>query len=360
MSKNHKKLEKYIKKKAFTSPGTLEYVGKEVPIDTVVKLVEYNEEFYQQKVIKVINECRPIFNENHVNWLDVDGIHEVAVIESVGKHYRLHPLLLEDVLNTEQKPKLEHFGEQNIFVVMKMLQYNEVSNEIEPEHVALVLGQNYVISFQEVHKSDVFGAILERLKASVGKTRKGKSDYLFYSLCDLVIDNYYVVIEQFSERLEELEVKIIEAPHPNDQKTLYELRRSLMQIRKAILPLRDIFGSLAREESALIQANTNIYLRDVYDHVLQTLETIENYREMIENIQNIYLTSLSNKMNSVMKTLTVFTAIFMPLTFIAGVYGMNFENMPELKYTNGYFYTLGGMVLIAIAFWIYFKWKKYV
>ncbi len=360
MSRNHKKLEKYINKKAFTSPGTLAYVGKEVPIDTVVKLVEFNEEFYQQRVIKVMNECRPEFQENHVNWLDVDGIHEVSVIEAVGKHYRLHPLLLEDVLNTEQKPKLEHFGEQNIFVVMKMLQYNETSNEVEPEHVALVLGQNYVISFQEVHKSDVFGAILERLKASVGKTRKGKSDYLFYSLCDLVVDNYFVILEKFSEKLEELEVKIIEHPHKDDQKTLYELRQELMQIRKVVLPLRDIFGSLTREDSPLIQAGINVYLRDVYDHVLQTLETIETYREMIENIQNIYLTSLSNKMNSVMKTLTVFTAIFMPLTFVAGIYGMNFDNMPELKQPNGYFYTLGGMVGLSVVLWGYFKWKKYV
>jgi magnesium transporter len=360
MPKHHRKVKKYVQKKAFTSPGTLAYVGKEVPIDTVVKLVEFNEEMYQQKIVRVMSECHPDFNENHTNWLDVDGVHEVSIIEAIGKHYHLHPLLLEDVLNTEQKPKLEHFGEHNIFVIMKMLQYNELINEIESEHVGLVLGKNYVISFQEVHKSDVFGAIFERLKASVGKTRKGKADYLFYSLCDLVIDNYYVVIEKFSEKLEELEIKIIENPHPNDQTLLYELRRSLMQIRKAILPLRDIFGALTREDSQLIQPSTNIYLRDVYDHVLQTLETIESYREMIENIQNIYLTSLSNKMNSVMKTLTVFTAIFMPLTFIAGVYGMNFENMPELRNPHGYFYTLGSMVIIGIVFWVYFKWKKYV
>lgn len=360
MSKNHKKLEKYIKKKAFTSPGTLVYVGKETAQDTVIKLVEFNKEFYQQKVIKILNDCKSPSHENHVNWLDIDGVHEVSVVEAVGKHYHLHPLLLEDVLNTEQKPKLEHFGEQNIFVVMKMLQFNEGNYEVESEHVALILGQNYVISFQEVHKSDVFGAIFERLKASVGKTRKGKADYLFYSLCDLVVDNYFVILEKFSEKLEELEVRIIENPHPTDQKLLYELRRELMQIRKAVLPLRDIFGSLVREDSPLIQAGTNIYLRDVYDHVLQTLETIESYREMIENIQNIYLTSLSNKMNSVMKTLTVFTAIFMPLTFIAGIYGMNFDNMPELKHPNGYFYTLGGMVGISIVLWVYFKWKKYV
>jgi magnesium transporter len=315
---------------------------------------------YQQKEVKTISDCRIEPNENHVNWLDVDGVHEASIIEAIGKQYHLHPLLLEDVLNTEQKPKLEHFGEQNIFVVMKMLQFNDETNEVESEHVALVLGKNYLISFQELHKSDVFVAIFERLKASVGKTRKGKADYLFYSLCDLVVDNYFVTLEKFSEKLEELEIKIIENPHKDDQTILYELRRELMQIRKAVLPLRDIFGSLTRDTSELIHASTIIYLRDVYDHILQILESIETYREMIENIQNIYLTSLSNKMNSVMKTLTVFTAIFMPLTFIAGIYGMNFDNMPELKQPNGYFYTLGGMVLISIAFWIYFKWKKYV
>jgi magnesium transporter len=360
MAKNHRKAKKYVEKKAFTSPGTLEYVGKDVPIHTIVKLVEFNAEVYQQREIKSINDCRPVFNENHVNWLDVDGIHEVNIIEAIGKHYFLHPLLLEDVLNSEQKPKLEHFGEQNIFIIMKMLQFNEHTHEVESEHVALVLGKDYLISFQELDQTDIFSPIFTRLKASVGKTRKGKADYLFYSLCDLVIDNYFVILEKFSEKLEALEMKIIEKPHPDDQTILYELRRELMQIRKAVLPLRDMFGTLTRESTDLIHPNTNIYLRDVYDHVLQTLETIESYREMIENIQNIYLTSLSNKMNSVMKTLTVFTAIFMPLTFIAGIYGMNFENMPELHNPDGYFYTLGGMVVIGIVFWAYFKWKKYV
>ena len=360
MSKHHKKYKKYVHQKVFTSPGTLEYVGKDVPIATVVKLIEFNDEIYQQKIVKSIIECQFSTIETHVNWLNVDGIHEVHIVEEIGKHYHLHPLLLEDVLNTEQKPKLEHFGEQNIFVIMKMLQFNETLNEIESEHVALVLGKNYVISFQEIHKSDVFAPIFARLKASIGKTRRGKADYLFYSLCDLVVDNYFVVLEKFSEKLEELEIKIIETPHRDDQTALYELRRELMQIRKAVLPLRDIFGSITRDNSDLIQASSIIYLRDVYDHILQTLETIESYREMIENIQNIYLTSLSNKMNSVMKTLTIFTAIFMPLTFIAGIYGMNFDNMPELHNPNGYFYTLGSMVIIAIGFWLYFKWKKYI
>jgi len=360
MGKRHKKFKNYIDKKAFTSPGTLVYVGKEVAESTIIKLVEFNQEFYNEKVVKTLNDCRPPVKENQVAWLDVDGIHEVHVIEAIGKHYSLHPLLLEDILNTSQKPKLEHFGEKHLFVILKMLQFNSELNQVESEHVALVLGENFLISFQEIHQTDVFLPIFERLKASIGKTRRGKADYLFYSCCDLVVDNYFVVLEKLGEKLEELEIKIVDKPEASDQNLLYHFKRELMLVRKAVLPLRDMFGTLIREDSPLVQSTTNVYLRDVYDHILQILDTTETYREMIENIQNIYLTSLSNKMNSVMKTLTVFTAIFMPLTFIAGIYGMNFDNMPELHHPNGYFYTLGIMVLITAALWVYFKWKKYV
>jgi len=360
MGKRHKKFKNYIDKKAFTSPGTLVYVGKEVAESTIIKLVEFNQELYNEKVVKTLNDCRPPVKENQVAWLDVDGIHEVNVIEAIGKHYSLHPLLLEDILNTSQKPKLEHFGEKHLFVILKMLQFNSELNQVESEHVALVLGENFLISFQEIHQTDVFLPIFERLKASIGKTRRGKADYLFYSCCDLVVDNYFVVLEKLGEKLEELEIKIVDKPEASDQNLLYHFKRELMLVRKAVLPLRDMLGTLIREDSPLVQSTTNVYLRDVYDHILQILDTTETYREMIENIQNIYLTSLSNKMNSVMKTLTVFTAIFMPLTFIAGIYGMNFDNMPELHHPNGYFYTLGIMVLITAALWVYFKWKKYV
>lgn len=360
MGKRHKKFKNYIDKKAFTSPGTLVYVGKEVAESTIIKLVEFNQEFYNEKVVKTLNDCRPPVIENQVAWLDIDGIHEVKVIEAIGKHYSLHPLLLEDILNTSQKPKLEHFGEKHLFVILKMLQFNSELNQVESEHVALVLGENFLISFQEIHQTDVFLPIFERLKASIGKTRRGKADYLFYSCCDLVVDNYFVVLEKLGEKLEELEIKIVDKPEASDQNLLYHFKRELMLVRKAVLPLRDMFGTLIREDSPLVQSTTNVYLRDVYDHILQILDTTETYREMIENIQNIYLTSLSNKMNSVMKTLTVFTAIFMPLTFIAGIYGMNFDNMPELHHPYGYFYTLGIMVVITAALWVYFKWKKYV
>ncbi|MCU0324901.1 MAG: magnesium/cobalt transporter CorA [Spirosomaceae bacterium] len=360
MSKKHKNLNKYIHQKAFTSPGSLVYVGKEVAESSIVKLIEFNSEFIVEKQVKQMNDCKPAPSKDYVTWLDVDGIHETQVIEAIGKHYNLHPLLLEDVLNTEQKPKLEHFDDNSLFVVLKMLHFSNERVEFDTEHVGLVLGQDYVISFQEIHKTDVFQPIHERLKTSIGKTRKGKADYLFYSLLDLVVDNYYVSLEEFGDVLEDLEIQIIENAHSNQQTRLYQLRRELMQLRKSILPIRDIVGMLMREDSGLIGNPTQLYLRDVYDHVLQIIETVESYRDLIENIQNIYLTSISNKMNSVMKTLTVFTAIFMPLTFIAGIYGMNFDNMPELKHPMGYFYTLGSMAAIAIGLWIYFKWKKYV
>jgi magnesium transporter len=360
MAKNKRKNQKYIKKKVFTSPGTLEYVGKEVSTYPKINLITFNESFYQEKLIQEWHESKPQIVPQKTTWLDVDGIHEINVIENIGKIYHLHPLLLEDILNTEQKPKIEHFGDNHVFLVLKMLRFDEEIAEIESEHVALVLGENHVISFQEIHKTDVFLPIYERLKSSIGKTRRGKSDYLFYSLCDLIVDNYFIVLEKFSEKVEEIEVKIIENPQTSDQTILYQLKRELLSIRKVVQPLRDIFNSLVREDSPLINETTKLYFRDVYDHVLQILDAIEIHREMLENIQNIYLTNISNKMNSVMKTLTVFTAIFMPLSFIAGIYGMNFDNMPELHHPNGYFYTLAGMFVLGISLWFYFKWKKYV
>lgn len=360
MSKAHKKFNKYIQKKAFTSPGSLVYVGKEVAESTAIKLIEFNEKIIHETQIKHLNDCKSIAPNGFVSWLDVDGIHETQVIEGIGKHYNLHHLLLEDVLNTEQKPKLEHFGDNHIFTILKMPKFSKERVEFDTEHVALVLGKHYVISFQEIHKTDIFSPMFERLKSSVGKTRSGKADYLFYSLIDLVIDNYFVVLEDFGDVLEDLEIEIIENINNQQQTRLYQLRRELMQLRKFVQPTRDILGLLVKEDSDLINDSTKVYLRDVYDHIQQIIETIESYREMVENIQNIYLTTLSNKMNSVMKTLTVFTAIFMPLSFIAGIYGMNFEVMPELKHPLGYYYALGAMSVIAIVLWIYFKWKKYV
>lgn len=352
---------KTSKHKVFSSPGSLIYIGKEIHEKTVIKLFEYNEHFLKERVVKVLQDCKVSPTDNHIIWLDVDGEHEPEIVEAIGHLYNLHPLLMEDVLNTTQKPKVEYFEDQKqIFVVLKMLHYNDVTLEIETEHISLVLGHNFLISFQEQHHTDIFEAIQQRLRVSIGKTRRNKADYLLYSLIDLVVDNYLFVIDEVGDRLEVIENATLENPQPLHQKQLYSLKKELTYMRKSILPLRDILGFLTREEMGLINPQTHLYLRDVQDHVYQAIETLDTYRDIADNAMTNYLSTLSNKMNSVMKTLTIFTAIFMPLSFIAGLYGMNFDNMPELHEQNGYFYTLAAMASISIGLWIYFKWKKYV
>lgn len=352
---------KTSKHKVFSSPGSLIYIGKEIKEKTVIKLFEYNEHFLKERVVKVLQDCKVQPTENHIIWLDVDGEHEPEIVEAIGHLYNLHPLLMEDVLNTTQKPKVEYFEDQKqIFVVLKMLHYNDVTLEIETEHISLVLGHNFLISFQEQYNTDIFEAIQQRLRVSIGKTRRNKADYLLYSLIDLVVDNYLFVIDEVGDRLEVIENATLENPQPLHQKQLYSLKKELTYMRKSILPLRDILGFLTREEMGLINPQTHLYLRDVQDHIYQAIETLDTYRDIADNAMTNYLSTLSNKMNSVMKTLTIFTAIFMPLSFIAGLYGMNFDNMPELHEPNGYFYTLAAMASISIGLWIYFKWKKYV
>lgn len=357
-----KKKHQLVEKKAFTSPGTLVYVGKEVNEPVKAKLLSFSSDKIEEKSIRKFKDNTTYLNEEPgvVEWLNVDGVQEVSVIESIGFTFKLHPLLLEDVLNTFQKPKIEHFEDNQIFIVLKSLHFNDLTESVEQEQVSIVLGKDYVITFQENGGVDVFAPIENRLKTSIGKTRRGKADYLFYSFCDVIIDSYFVLLERLSDKIEDLEIRILENPKPQDQKTLYSYKSELLRLRKAIYPLRDIFGTLVRDDSPLIHDANKLYFRDVYDHVLQVLDIIDTYREMLENVQNIYLNNLSAKMNNVMKTLTVFTAIFMPLTFIAGIYGMNFENMPELKTPNGYFVTLAVMTAIGAGMWVYFKWKKYV
>ncbi len=344
----------------FSKPGSLLYIGKEVVERTVINRFEYNANGVVERNITKIENCYVEPNPEKVTWLDIDGVHEERIVEMIGEQYKLHPLLLEDVLNTTQKAKIEQYEEENLlFVVAKMLHFNSETFDIDTEQVSLILGENFLISFQEQDKTDNFVSIHERLRNPLSRIRQRKADYLLYALLDVVVDNYYVVLEKVTKQLEALEESVLTNPLPKHQHELYALKREMTFMRKAVLPLRDVLGALIREDSVLVGNQINVYLRDVQDHVLQTIETLDTYRDIADNIMNTYHSSLSNKMNEVMKTLTIYTAIFMPLTFIAGLYGMNFVNMPELNNPNGYFYTLGAMALILIGLWIYFKWKKY-
>ncbi|GAB4024034.1 magnesium/cobalt transporter CorA [Spirosoma koreense] len=354
-----------------TSPGTLTYVGEEIEHATKIKRIEYDATEYHIDDSSKLSACRlPSDNTPYVTWVDVDGIHEPKVVAALGQQYHLHPLLLEDVLNTEQKPKIDIYDATPngdgptatgpvspvVYVTLKMLHHSRQRQELDIEHVSLVLGKNYLVSFQEERSKDIFEPIIDRIKASSGKTRRNGADYLLYALMDVIVDHYFLITERIGEKMDELEDQIVqERASQQTLATLYTLKRELAFIRRVVQPLRDIVGTLLREESELIQRNTLPYLHDLADHINQVIETLESYREVIAGLMDVYYSIVSNRMNSVMKTLTIISSIFIPLTFIAGIYGMNFNNMPELRSHNGYFWVLITMAVIAGGEIIYFR-----
>ncbi|QMW05496.1 magnesium/cobalt transporter CorA [Spirosoma foliorum] len=353
------------------SPGTLTYVGEEIEHATKIKRIEYNATDYRIDESSKLSACRlPGLTTPYINWIDVDGIHEPKVVAALGNQYHLHPLLLEDVLNTEQKPKIDIYDgtasvngngvDQSarpvVYVTLKMLHHNRQRQEIDVEHVSLVLGPNYLISFQEERTKDIFEPVIERIKASSGKTRRNGADYLLYALMDVIVDHYFLITERIGDKMDELEEQIVEERATQQTlATLYKLKRELSFIRRTVYPVRDIINTLLREESDVIQHNTQPYLRDLADHTNQVIETLESYRELISGLMDVYYSIVSNRMNSVMKTLTIFSAIFMPLTFIVGVYGMNFKYMPELDTKYGYFVVLGIMAFVTVGMIVYFR-----
>ncbi|MDR6562836.1 MULTISPECIES: magnesium/cobalt transporter CorA [unclassified Arcicella] len=343
-----------------TSPGTLTYVGQEVSFETKIWWTSYNFEKYEISEVPDLGNFNVELADDKTYWMNVDGIHEPAVIANIGDMFNLHPLVLEDILNTHQKPKFEYYNEDQLFVTLKMIEYNPYTREAEIEHLSFVMGEGYVISFQEERSRDIFEPILTRIKASAGKTRKNGADYLLYALIDLVVDNYFTVLDKFSENMEQLEEDIIKNPNPKALNELYSMKRELTIMRKTIFPLREMLASLIREEAPLITANTSLYLRDVLDHVMQVIETVDSYRDLGASLMDLYLSQVSNKMNNVMKVLTVISVIFMPLTFVAGIYGMNFDNMPELHWRYGYYVVWIVMVILVIVMLIWFKRKNWL
>lgn len=317
---------------------------------------------YKEEAVKSLDECRSAENgENFTTWLNVDGIHEIQLIEKLGKLYHLHPLLLEDVVNTEHKPKLELYDTGHLFLTLKMLHVDSESPiSISSEHVSFVLGKNYVLSFQEELTSDIFTTVENRLEASVGKTRRNGPDYLLFALMDVVVDNYFIVLEKLGDALDATEDQVIRGVQELSLKDMYALKRELTLARRLIWPLRDMVNQLIREDNTQISKEVIPYYRDLYDHIMQVLDTIDSYRELVASLVDVHLSTISNRMNQVMKTLTIFSAVFMPLTFIVGVYGMNFEFMPELKEPYGYYYVWGLMAAVTIGMIFYFKTKKWM
>lgn len=347
--------------KAGLPPGTLVHIGERKAETVRLTLIQYCEGDYQEKDLKTVEDvlsALSVANPETITWLDIGGIHDLELIQQVGGFFQLHPLLLEDVVNTEQRPKEDDYGDY-LYVVAKMLYCGSVPQTIKVEQISLVLGRNFVLSFQE-NGGDVFSAIRERLRTGKGRTRKLGADYLLYSLLDAIVDNYFTVLEVLGEKIEQEEDKVLADPDAKTLSNMYALRRDLLFVRRAVWPLREVVNSLARGESRFIADSTKTYLKDVYDHTVQIIDTVEISREMIAGMLDIYLSNVSNRMTAVMKVLTIIATIFMPLTFIAGVYGMNFEHMPELRWQWGYPIILLVMAVIGISMIRIFRKKRWL
>ncbi len=351
-------LRKRRSKKAGLPPGTPVYVGERKDEKVRISVLDYDEEHFEEKELDQVEECFTCKDTSTVTWINIDGIHKVDIIEKIGKNFDLHPLIQEDIVNTEQRPKIEDFGNY-IYIVLKMVYHDENNGETKIEQVSLILGENFVISFQE-KEGDIFNHVRERLRNGKGRIRKMKADYLAYSLLDAVVDNYFFILEKTGEQIEELEDKVVSQPKPETLQEIHKLKRGMIFLRRSVWPLREVINTLERGESSLIQKTTRIYLRDVYDHTIQVIDSVETFRDMLSGMHDTYLSSISNRMNEIMKVLTIIATIFIPLTFVAGIYGMNFKFMPELDWRWGYFVVWLIMVAVAVLMIFYFKRKKWL
>jgi len=345
------------KKHPGASPGTLVHIGDRKAEQIQVKMFVYDEERLEERSVTSVADLAAWSPGSAVTWINVNGLHEVKVVEQLGNVFNLHPLVLEDILNTEHHPKMESY-ENYLFVVLKMLSLDDDKQEVCCEQVSLILGRGFVLTFQET-VGDVFEPVRQRIRAQTGRIRKMGSDYLFYALVDAVVDHYFVVLDKIGERLQVLEGSVFEDPTAETLVEIQQLRLELLNFRKAIWPLRDAINGLLREESELISEKTEIFLRDVYDHTIQVRESVEGFRDTVSGLMDVYLSSVSNRMNEVMKVLTIIATIFIPLTFIAGIYGMNFEYMPELHVSWAYPLVWLAMVGVALIMIFYFRRKRW-
>jgi len=335
------------------------YTGEQTGRKVSVTLIDYDEQSFEERPLRTADECAPYREKPTSTWINVDGVHDPAMLERIGECFGLHRLVMEDILSVVQRPKVEDYGE-HLYIVIKMLTYDDAEARVVPEQVSLVLGRNFLLSFQEGIKGDVFQLIRDRLRTGRGRIRKQGTDYLAYSLLDAVVDGYFVILEKLGERIDTLEEGLMQAGGRAAMDQVYGLKRELLFLHKAVWPLREVIATLQRRESPLISEATGPYLRDVYDHIIQVIDSIEIYRDILSEMLGAHLTAVSYRLNEIMKVLTIIATIFMPLTFLAGVYGMNFKHMPELEWKYGYLLAWIIMAGIGIAMGIYFKRKKWM
>ncbi len=347
------------------APGTLVYEGDAAPGAVQIRVFDYDAGSLREETLGSTAACARYRASPTVTWIDVDGVHDVALVEQLGDAFGLHPLTLEDVVHTRQRPKMEEYPGY-IYVVLQMLHYDHERCALDAEQVSLVVGDGFLLSFQESKQGDVFDPVRRRLRENRGRIRRLGADYLLYALIDLVVDYYLDVLEGLGEHIEDLEDRLLADPRPELLREINTLRRHVLFLRRSIWPLRDVVTALERSDLPFMTDEVDVYLRDVYDHAVRTAEIIESSREVLAAMADLYLSTVSNRMNEVMKLLAVISTIFLPLTFIAGIYGMNFDpaaspfNMPELHWAYGYPFALGLMAAVTLAMLAFFRHKRWL
>lgn len=341
--------------RAGMSPGTLIHIGDNKPSTIQVSLMDYSPTHLIEKENISIEECVQFLHEPPMTWINVRGVHDKRIVEALGKYFGFHDLVMEDVMNTGQLAKLDDYKDY-LFMVLRTLCYKKESDRIEDEQVSIILGKNFVVSFLE-NSHDIFASVRERIRKGNPRIRSMGSGYLCYALIDSIVDQYFVILEHVNNQLEDLESALIHDPKPATMQQIQKLKREIILLRKSVWPMREAVNNLRRIDSDLIKPATQVYLHDVYDHTVQVIETIESFRDISAGLLEIYLSTISQRMNEIMKVLTVVATIFVPLTFIASVYGMNFEHIPELHWRYGYPMVLLLMFTVGCGM-VYYFWRK--
>jgi magnesium transporter len=347
-----------------TPPATLVVPPEQEGRKAEVSLIEYDAHTILEKKVEQIDEIFSCLESDKISWVNIAGLGDVEMLKQLGIHFRIHPLALEDMLNTGQRPKVDEYDNQ-LFIVLQMA-YSTKDNDIIFEQVCIVLGKQYVITVQEEAARDVFDPVRQRLRQGGGNIRYLKADYLAYTLVDAIVDHYFPLIENLGDSMEEFQQTVLDDPTRERLRELHDFRHAITEMRRAAWPQRDVLGRLMRDETGLVDERTKPFFRDCYDHTVIVLDLLETFRDATRNIMDLYLSSLSIRTNEVMRLLTVISSIFIPLTFIAGIYGMNFDrsasslNMPELEWRFGYLYAIGLMLAVAVGMIIFFKRKKWL
>lgn len=323
---------------------------------TILELITYSEDSYQVHGEIQVDDLLDRCNLKQINWINVDGLTDTELIKKISKKFDLHYLLIEDIQNTDHQPKADEY-DNHLFFTLKML-YRIEGQQIDYEHISFVLGKNYLISFQE-KEGDIFDGLRARIKQDTNIIRKRGADYLLYRLIDMIVDSYYSILENVGHRVEEIEDNISSNANAMDFQEIQKLRKEFIYLRKVVYPLREALNKVIKNEDGFIEERNIKYFSDVYDHVIHLIDSLDTYKDLTSTLMDLYMNTINYKMNEVMKLLTVITTIFIPLSFIAGIYGMNFHYMPELEARNGYFIVLGAMGAIFIAMLGYFKYKKW-